>query len=49
MKRAHRRIHLLLWPIVFLVGALGLLAALRSAPAEPAGDIPSAAMTDGGR
>lgn len=45
MKRAHRRVHLLVWPMIFLVGVFGLLAAMRSAPAEPVKDIPAAAVT----
>jgi hypothetical protein len=49
MKRAHRRLHLLLWPVVFGVGAFGLLMALRNLPADPVGDIPAAAMTNGDR
>ncbi len=49
MKRAHRRLHMLLWPIAYLTGALGLVAAMRAVPAEPVSDIPSAAITDEGR
>lgn len=49
MKRAHRRLHLLIWPLVYLFGALGLLAAIRGAPAEPRADLPAIAVTDGGR
>ena len=49
MKRVHRRLHLLMWPMVFVVGALGLLVATRNAPADPRDDLPAAAVTDGGR
>ncbi len=46
MKRAHRRVHLLLWPVVYLTAALGLVAAMRAAPVEPVSEIPSAILTE---
>ena len=49
MKRAHRRLHLLIWPLVYLIGALGMLAAIRGAPADPRADLPANAVTDGRR
>lgn len=48
MKRAHRRLHLLLWLVVGPVAAAGLVVALRHLPAEPRVDLPAAA-TDGDR
>lgn len=47
MKRAHRRLHLLIWPLVYLVGVFGMLAALRNLPADPSSDLPADAVTSG--
>jgi hypothetical protein len=49
MKRPHRRIHLVIWPVIFLATAFGMLAASRLAPADPLTDIPDAAIASGGR
>lgn len=45
MKRAHRRVHLLIWLLVAPAAAAGLAFALRNLPAEPQADIPAAAIT----
>ncbi len=44
MKRLHRRFHLIVWPLIGLAGALGLLAALQNRPADPRTDLPAAAV-----
>lgn len=49
MKRAHRRIHLLIWLIAGPLAAAGLGLALKYAPADPRADLPPAAVTNGGR
>ena len=49
MKRAHRRLHLLLWLVAGPVAAAGLVVALRHLPAETRVDLPTAAVTDEGR
>lgn len=45
MKRAHRRLHVLVWLLVAPAAAAGLALALRNLPADARADIPAAALT----
>lgn len=49
MRRPHRRLHLLIWLIAGPAAAAGLAFALKTAPADPRGDLPAAAIADRGR
>ena len=49
MKRAHRRLHLLIWMLVAPAAAAGLALALGNLPADARAGIPAAAVTGEGR
>ena len=40
MRRAHRRLHVLLWLAVAPAAIIGLYIALNARPAEPTSDLP---------
>lgn len=42
MRRAHRRVHLLIWTLLAPIVAAGFLLALNTRPGRPIADIPAA-------
>lgn len=49
MKRAHRRMHLILWLAILPAAAAGLALALLRAPPGATSELPPAILGDGGR